>query len=91
MVGITMEPREETSATAEPEIPPKNMESRQFTQARPPRNLPTMAFAKSTILSDIPPAPMISPARMKKGTAINEKLLMDFAICCTMVIRGRSR
>ena len=31
IIGTTTEPKEETSATAEPEIPPKNMESRQLT------------------------------------------------------------
>ena len=41
-MGIMMGPVEEMSATAEPETPPKNIESTQFTIASPPGTAPTM-------------------------------------------------
>ncbi len=41
-MGIMMGPAEEMSATAEPETPPKNMESTQLTIASPPGKGPTM-------------------------------------------------
>jgi hypothetical protein len=81
IIGISREPREETSATAEPEIPPKNILARIFTWDKPPRNLPTRIFAKFNRRSAIPPTPIISPARMKNGMAIKEKLLIALLIC----------
>ena len=48
MAGIMIEPREETSATAEPEMPPKNMLSTQLIIARPPRIRPTKRLARLT-------------------------------------------
>ena len=64
---------EEVSATAEPEMPPKNMDARIFTWARPPRIQPTKALASVMSRREMPPCPMISPARMKKGIASKEK------------------
>ncbi|MPN57364.1 hypothetical protein SDC9_205058 [bioreactor metagenome] len=64
---------DETSATADPEIPPKNMLARTLTCASPPRTRPTMRFENSMSLREIPPSPMISPAMMKNGMASSEK------------------
>ena len=86
IIGMTTEPSDDTSATAEPEIPPKNMESRQFTYARPPRKRPTARFARSTILSEIWPAAMISPMTMKNGMASMVKLLTPSIIILTIVV-----
>jgi len=90
-MGISIAPMEETSATAEPEIPPKNMEARIFTWARPPRTLPIRALAKPTSLREIPPWLMISPERMKKGIARREKELTPLTRRCTMDIKGMFR
>ena len=49
-----IEPIDEVSATAEPEIPPKNMEATMLTIARPPRRKPTKILAKATILHWLP-------------------------------------
>ena len=61
-------------------MPPKNIELRQFTYAKPPRKRPTARFARSMILSEMPPAPMISPIRMKNGMESSEKLLTPSTI-----------
>lgn len=42
IMGIMMGPVEEMSATADPETPPKNMESIQLTIASPPGKGPTI-------------------------------------------------
>jgi len=39
---------EETSATAEPDMPPKNILAKQFTWAKPPRIRPTMRLEKGS-------------------------------------------
>lgn len=48
IIGISIAPIEETSATAEPLIPPKSIEAMMFTWARPPRICPTSALEKWT-------------------------------------------
>jgi len=83
-----MAPMEETSATAEPLMPPKNMEAMMFTWARPPRTQPMRALEKPTRRREIPPWLMISPLRMKKGIARRLKELTPFTRRCTMDIRG---
>jgi len=90
-MGISIAPMEETSATAEPEIPPKNMEARIFTWARPPRTLPIRALANPTSLREIPPWLMISPERMKNGIARREKVFTPLTSLCTMDIKGMFR
>ena len=79
-MGISMEPSEEVSATAEPEMPPKNMEARMLTCARPPRIHPTQALASVMSRREIPPWPMISPAKIKNGIASSEKDCTPFTI-----------
>ena len=91
ITGIIIEPSEATSAVGEPEIPPKNIESTQLTIASPPRIHPTHAFAIRTSLSVIPPADIISPNRMKKGTAIKEKEFSPLTVCCATVCSGIPR
>jgi len=87
-MGISIAPMEETSATAEPEIPPKNMEARIFTWARPPRKRPMRALAKPTSLREIPPWLMISPERIKNGIARRENEFTPLTRRCTMDIIG---
>ncbi len=83
-----MVPMEETSATADPEIPPKNIDAKTLTSARPPRTRPTKALENSTNRREIPPRPMISPARMKNGMASREKEFTPLTVLCRMDIMG---
>lgn len=69
---MTMGPRELTSATEEPDTPPKNMESTTLTMARPPGIQPTNTFASPTMFDDIEPMLINSPISMKQGTASSE-------------------
>ena len=87
-MGISRAPREDTSAMAEPEIPPNSMDASTFTCASPPVICPTHTFAKASRRLDIPPAAMISPIRMKKGIASSENELSCLDICCTRVMTG---
>jgi len=73
MTGTRMEPRAETSATAEPEMPPKSIEEKTFTTPNPPRIDPTAAEAKRTSRMAMPPWNINSPAKMKNGIASSEK------------------
>src|SRR5690554_1455340 len=77
---------EETSATDEPEIPPKNILASIFTIARPPRIQPIIRFESFIRRSEIPPWPIISPAIIKKGIAIRENEFTPFTICCNITI-----
>jgi hypothetical protein len=86
-----MVPIEDTSATADPEMPPKNIEASTFTWAKPPRTRPTNTFENSTRRREIPPLPMISPARMKKGIARSEKELTPLTVLWMIDIIGISR
>ena len=87
-MGITMDPREETSATADPEIPPKNMLSMTLTMASPPGSLPTIRLAKLTIFWEMPPSFMISPIMIKKGIASREKFMTPSAMVFTTASKG---
>ena len=88
MAGIMIDPREETSATAEPEMPPKNMLSTQLIIASPPRIRPTKRLAKLTSRSAILPSLMIWPARMKNGIAISGIDSIPLTIRWAMIIRS---
>ena len=79
------------SAADDPEMPPKNIDARIFTMASPPRIQPTSELAKATSLSAIPPDAMMSPARMKNGTASNTNTLSPFTMFCATICNGRSR
>ncbi len=73
--GIRIDPRDATSATAEPEISAKNIEAAVVTIDRPPRTKPMMADAKAMSRCEMPEAFMIAPARMNSGIAIRGKLV----------------
>lgn len=68
-------PRLLTSATAEPLMPPNSIEARMFTIARPPRIQPTHRLEKAISRLEMPPVPIISPARIKNGMDRRLKLL----------------
>ena len=59
----------ETSAAVEPEMPEKRISATTTTIASPPRTFPTIAIARSTMRSEIPPDSISAPARMKSGMA----------------------
>ena len=81
-------PIEETSATAEPEIPPKNIDARQFTCARPPRTRPIRALENAISRREIPPRLIISPESIKNGIAKSEKEFTPETMRCTIDISG---
>ena len=67
MPGIITPPMEAASATAVPVIPPNSIEAAILVSPSPPRIQPTMAVAKRTMRSVIPPRFIRLPARMKPG------------------------
>ncbi len=73
IAGISIEPRAEASATAEPEPPESITDASTQTCAKPPRKCPIKDSAKRTILTVTPPADISSPAKTKKGRAIRAK------------------
>ena len=77
--GISTDPMEAVSATAEPEMPPKNVEARIFTSDNPPRTKPTSTLAKATRRRDMPPSAIRAPASTKKGMASSENLFTPLA------------
>jgi hypothetical protein len=74
---ISIWPMLATSATDEPEIPPKTALLTMFTWPRPPRYRPKMFSAAWKIRSEIPPPAMMLPARMNSGTATSRKLFIE--------------
>ena len=73
IAGIIVEPIAEISAVVEPEIPEKNISASMTTIAKPPRTCPISTRARVTKRAEIPPESIKSPAKIKKGTAINGK------------------
>src|ERR1700746_1188742 len=67
--GIITEPIAEVSATAEPEMPLRNVVASTLTIERPPRTRvnPTSTSANATSRRAMPPSAMIAPASTKKG------------------------
>jgi hypothetical protein len=59
----------EMSAAVDPEMPEKRISATTATIASPPRTRPTIAIARSTMRSEIPPDSMSAPATMKSGIA----------------------
>jgi hypothetical protein len=88
MASISMMPRPDASATAEPLMPLKIREATTLTWPSPPRHRPTKASAKPNILSVILDEFIRLAAKMKSGTAIRMKLLNILAenISTTMLI-----
>jgi hypothetical protein len=69
MGSIIMLPTAEASATAEPLMPPKNIEVSTAICPRPPETKPTMALARRTRRLAMPPSLITSPTRMNSGIA----------------------
>src|SRR5262245_1017142 len=67
--GIITEPIAEVSATAEPEMPLKNVVASTLTTDNPPRTrvTPTSTSAKATRRRAMPPSAMMAPASTKNG------------------------
>ena len=88
--GIIMAPVAAVSATAEPLMPPKNMEPVIATWPSPPRTKPTRAAARSISRRAMPPWLITSPTRMKKGMARSGKLLTPRIDCSMSIDSGIS-
>src|SRR5437660_2232532 len=85
MAGIIMLPIDETSATAEPVTPPKNIEATQTICARLPGSHPTSTPAMRTSRLATPPRAISVPAKTKKITASSGKVFSDASMRCTIV------
>src|SRR2546423_9577287 len=85
MAGIIMLPMEETSATAEPVTPPKNIEATQTICARLPGSQPTSTSAISTRRRAMPPRAISVPANTKKITASSGNVLIAVSMRWTIV------
>ena len=59
----------DTSAAVDPEMPEKRTSATTTTIASPPRTRPTIAIARSTMRSEMPPDSISAPARMNSGIA----------------------
>ena len=84
MAGIMMLPTAANVAWPEPEIAPNNIQVSTVAMGTPPVNLPIQALAKLNSFLEIPPCPMISPARIKRGTARTVKESSACTILRTM-------
>jgi hypothetical protein len=75
--GIITDPIAEVSATAEPEMPLRNVVARTLTADNPPRTRtsPTRTLAKATRRRAMPPSAMIAPASTKNGIVSIANLL----------------
>jgi len=71
MAGINIEPIAAVSATALPVIPAKKTLARMLAWPNPPRTCPTSVVEKLTNRLVIAVLFIISPARIKRGIAIN--------------------
>ena len=71
--GTSSELIADTSAAVEPEMPENSTSATTATIARPPRTRPTMAMARSTMRSEMPPLSIKAPARMKSGMLSSTK------------------
>src|SRR5215218_3103007 len=80
-----MPPIEETSATAEPVTPPKNIEATQTICARLPGSRPTSTSAIMTSRRAMPPRDISTPAKTKKMTASSGKVLIEVSMRWTIV------
>ena len=80
-----MAPMDETSATAEPVTPPKNIEATHTICARLPGSQPTSTSAISTRRRAMPPRAISTPEKTKKMTASSGKVLIDVSMRCTIV------
>jgi len=67
---MTSEPIAAVSAIAEPDTPPNIRQDATVATPSPPGRKPSRARAKSTMRRPTPPLARISPAKIKRGTAI---------------------
>ena len=76
MAGISIPPREHTSAMAVPEMPAKTMDATMFTSARLPVKWPRKALQKFRMRRVMPPPFIKAPASMKPGmhSRVNESM-----------------
>ena len=79
-----MPPTAATVAGPEPEIAAKNIHTTTVTIARPPWILPKNTLARFSSLLEIPPPPISSPAKMKKGIAIVGKESQPVTMFCAI-------
>src|SRR5260221_349315 len=80
-----MLPIEETSATADPVTPPKNIEATTTICARLPGSQPTSTSAMRTRRIATPPRAISVPAKTKKITASSGNVLSEVSMRCTIV------
>ena len=66
-----------TVAGPEPLMAAKNMQVAMLARAMPPARPPTSSSARDSRRRERPPAPMNTPAAMKKGIAMMGKLSME--------------
>ncbi len=71
-----------TVAGPEPEIAAKNMQVATATRPSPPVKRPNRISPTSSRRREMPPWPIRSPARMKKGTAISGKESIEVTRLC---------
>jgi hypothetical protein len=71
--GTSSELMADTSAAVEPEMPENRISATTTTIARPPRTRPTIAIARPTIRSEMPPVSIRAPASMNSGIARSTK------------------
>ena len=90
--GIITPPTAMDAATDEPDMEPNRVLPRILVWARPPGIKPTNSLAKLISFWAIPPEFIRTPHKMKKGTAINEKLSTPVIIfwLATKVAKSRS-
>src|SRR5437773_3830044 len=80
-----MLPIDETSATADPVTPPKNIEATTTICARLPGSQPTSTSAMRTSRIATPPRAISVPAKTKKITASSGNVFSDVSMRCTIV------
>ena len=78
------------SATAEPEMPLRNVVARTLTAESPPRTRtrPTSTLAKATSRRAMPPSAMIAPASTKNGIVSIANLLTPLETCSITASSG---
>src|SRR5258708_24135760 len=80
-----MLPIDDTSATAEPVTPPKNIDATQTIWASEPGSQPTSTSAIRTRRRAMPPRDISTPANTKKITASSGKVLIETSMRWTIV------
>ena len=84
MAGMVSAPMAATVAGPEPLMAPKNMQVTMAVRPMPPYRPPTISSASLSRRRERPPAPMNTPAAMKKGMAMIGKLSMEVKATCAI-------